>query len=503
MRPKALPFYWDMAGKLTRRGILAGLLTGVAAPALGWAPERSLRPQARARHLKAPNRSDRIVADAGLRGVVAFALADAATGQVLEARNAQRPIPPASVAKAVTAAYALETLGTDYRFRTNVYASGKVANGVLKGDLILYGSGDPVLNTDQLADLARKVRAAGIAGIEGRFLVIGTALPSVDLIDRNQPAHVGYNPSISGLNLNFNRVHFEWKRSTQGYTVTMEARGQRFQPKVAMTRMQIADRRTPVYTYRKDKNADNWTVARGALGNGGARWLPVRHPDLYTGEVFRTVARAQGLLLPAPTLSRSSPRGRVVAQHASPQLYILCRDMLKYSTNLTAEVLGLAATTARQGRPAGLKASGRAMSSWARGRFGMQATFVDHSGLGDASRVTAADMARMLARASSGPLKNLMKPIAMRNSSNEVIKGHPVKVRAKTGTLNFVSGLGGYLTAQDGSELVFAIFAADLDTRAKIRREDRERPQGARPWNRRAKAIQQQLLQSWGTLYGS
>ena len=50
-------------------------------------------------------------------------------------------------------------------------------------------------------------------------------------------------------------------------------------------------------------------MARGALGTGGARWLPVRKPELYAGEVFATFARAQGIVLGKPQLSRGDARG--------------------------------------------------------------------------------------------------------------------------------------------------------------------------------------------------
>ena len=66
----------------------------------------------------------------------------------------------------------------------------------------------------------------------GRFLVAGGALPHVGEIASDQPEHVGYNPAISGLNLNYNRVNFEWKRDGGGYAVQMDARGERFVPMV-------------------------------------------------------------------------------------------------------------------------------------------------------------------------------------------------------------------------------------------------------------------------------
>jgi len=96
-----------------------------------------------------------------------------------------------------------------------------------------------------------------------------------------------------------------------------------------------------------------------------------------------------------------------------------------------------------------------------------------------------------------------LKPIPVRDARGRIQKNHPIKVHAKTGTLNFVSGLGGFMTSADGTEMAFVIFAADTNTRARIKRADRERPQGAKGWNGRAKAFQQVLIARWGSLYGS
>jgi serine-type D-Ala-D-Ala carboxypeptidase/endopeptidase (penicillin-binding protein 4) len=82
------------------------------------------------------------------------------------------------------------------------------------------------------------------------------------------------------------------------------------------------------------------------------------------------------------------------------------------------------------------------------------------------------------------------------------VRDHPVQVAAKTGTLNFVSGLAGYITTRDGTDLAFAIFTADVEQRASIPREEREGPPGARAWNGRAKRIQQALIKRWDALYG-
>jgi D-alanyl-D-alanine carboxypeptidase/D-alanyl-D-alanine-endopeptidase (penicillin-binding protein 4) len=75
-------------------------------------------------------------------------------------------------------------------------------------------------------------------------------------------------------------------------------------------------------------------------------------------------------------------------------------------------------------------------------------------------------------------------------------------VVAKTGTLNFASSLAGYVPAPDGRQMAFAIFTADDKRRRVLKKDERERPEGGRAWNRRSKALQQTLLERWGGVYG-
>ena len=477
-------------------------------PVLANAPAVSLRPQARLRSAakRAVAGPERILANAGLSGQVSFAVADVKTGAVLEGVNATTGQPPASVSKALTALYALESLGAEHRFQTRLIADGPVQNGVLRGDLYLAGGGDPTLDTDGLARLATRLKDAGVREVQGDFRVYDGALPYVRSIDPEQPDHVGYSPAVAGIALNFNRVYFEWTRSGSSYAVTMDARTGQYRPQVQSARVALADRKLPVYSYKSRNGIDEWSVARSALGKDGGRWLPVRRPAAYAGDVFRTLARSHGIVLGKARTSKRLPGGAtVLAQTSSEPLRVILRDMLKYSTNVTAEMVGLASTIAQGGTPGSLEASAQAMSRWARARFGMSSvSLVDHSGLGDASRMSAAELVQTLVQVRQrGILRPILKPVAIRDDDGRVMKNHPIKVDAKTGTLNFVAGLGGYMTATDGREMAFAIFAADTDTRKRISRQNRERPQGARTWNGRAKRLQQALIRRWDAMYGS
>jgi len=496
-----------MKSNLSRRFVVGALVASVADVAFANAPLTSLRPTARAGDFRkrAVRGADALIANAKLGGKVGFVVADAKTGLILEAKNPVLPQPPASVTKAITSLYALDSLGSKFRFKTRLLATGPVSNGRLKGDLVLVGGGDPTLTTDDMAVMAAALKQAGVREITGKFRVNASALPLVKAIDSSQPDHVGYNPAVSALNLNFNRVHFEWKRSGNGYDVAMDARTEKYRPTVRISKIRVVNRDLPIYTYKDSGGIDTWTVARRALGKGGSRWLPVRKPHLYAAEVFQTMARMQGVKLPRADVAKGAAKGTVLVEHKSDELQILLRDLLKYSNNMTAESIGMMASAARGGTGGSLKASAKKMTGWAASRTGTRkSSFVDHSGLGAGSRLTAGDMvAALVKQGPNGSLAHLMKQIGLRDANGRVVKGHPIKVHAKTGTLNFVSALAGYVTAPDGTRLAFAMFMADENRRAGVAKTNREAPQGSKSWNKAAKRLQQALIERWATLYGT
>jgi D-alanyl-D-alanine carboxypeptidase/D-alanyl-D-alanine-endopeptidase (penicillin-binding protein 4) len=143
------------------------------------------------------------------------------------------------------------------------------------------------------------------------------------------------------------------------------------------------------------------------------------------------------------------------------------------------------------------------MNGWAISALGMSAPkLMDHSGLGDDSTLTALDMTRALLAVRDAEFRTILKSFGFRDAKGRPIKDQAILVDAKTGTLNFVSTLAGYITAADGREMAFAIFTADAKARSEISREERESPAGARTWNKRAKRVQQRLIERWDALYG-
>lgn len=478
---------------MRRRSFITTSIAFMAGAAWAEAPSSTPRPVLRPNRSAAPAEKpevarrpelDDVIARSGLGDGISVLLQG--PDGPLTNRMVDAPMPPASVTKAVTAAYALDRLGPNFRFKTVLHGGGEIVGGILQGDLTLCGGGDPTLDTDDLAEFVGALKAAGVTGISGRLRVWAGALPYREEIEPSQLDHLGYNPSISGLNLNFNRVHFEWRRAGSDYTLALDARTELYRPTVKSSRISLSARPSPVFNY---EGSDSWTVARSALGKGGSRWLPVRKPSLYAGDVFRTLAAAEGITLPVAEVAETCPTGTPLAVHESQDLRSVLRGMLEYSTNLTAEIVGLTASG-----KVPLAGSAAAMGDWVKERFGVDMLFFDHSGLNDRNRISAQAMVTLLA-GSQRQLWPVMKDIPIMDAPN-----YPGQVRAKTGTLNFVSTLAGYARTAGGDMLPFTIFSADLEARARGIAAGDELPRGALEWNDRAKRLQDDLLRRWSLI---
>jgi serine-type D-Ala-D-Ala carboxypeptidase/endopeptidase (penicillin-binding protein 4) len=487
---------------VTRRWAIGALMAGVASPALAKSHKithhapKVVKPKPP--EILAP---DALINTADLGGKVAYLVVDAKSGRVLESANADAPMAPASVAKTLTTLYALEALGGNYRFTTRLVATAPLSGGVVQGDLVLVGGGDPTLDTDALGDMAKQLAAAGVRGVSGRFLIDASALPAISTIDPGQPPQVEYNPGLSGLNLNFNRVYFGWQKKGVGYVLTMDARGERYAPVVSRARMQVVNRGDPEFDYVSRDGVEQWSVAERALGSHGSRWLPVRQTGAYAGDVFRTLAAAQGIKLPEAQAVSGTSGGTVLAQHQSAALRIVLREMLKYSTNVTAEVVGLTASIALGGQVDTLEASARRMNDWAVQRFGIHPQLVDHSGLMPTNQVTVADLVTLLRAGGTDDLRGILKTVPMQDERGHYGTAEAPKVQAKSGTLNFVSNLAGYETTAKGHELVFAMLAGDVARCEAVPQADRENPYGVRSWVWRAHVMQRGFLERWARVY--
>ena len=148
-----------------------------------------------------------IMADASMKSVVSsVTVRKASTGEIIYQANADGKVTPASTLKLLTSAAALETLGEEYRFTTDLLTDGHVAKGVLNGNLYLRGQGDPTLLKKDLDQFAATLSKLGVKKINGDLIGDDSWFDSVRLspgIDRSDETFY-YAAQISGLTLSPN-----------------------------------------------------------------------------------------------------------------------------------------------------------------------------------------------------------------------------------------------------------------------------------------------------------
>lgn len=239
------------------------------------------------------------------------------------------------------------------------------------------------------------------------------------------------------------------------------------------------------------------------MKRAGRRWLPVRAPGLYAAQVFRSLCAEADLQLPPPRAGSALPSGgRLLAQHRSAPVYGLLTQMMKYSTNLTAEMLGLGSVSRLVGPPASLEQSGQFAREWLIHNRALQgpseeAWIANHSGLSSGSRLSPLELAGVVR---AGWLRYGDAYRTLHEEGEVKGAARPHELRSKTGTMYFVRGLCGFLKVS-GREHVFAILSNDPQKRAALDASfapfDETKPSGSAGWLGRARSFEEDRLESW------
>ncbi|WP_434623889.1 D-alanyl-D-alanine carboxypeptidase/D-alanyl-D-alanine-endopeptidase [Azospirillum sp. B2RO_4] len=433
-------------------------------------------------------------------GSVGYFLFDPDSGRALEERAADTPFIPASVAKLPTVAAALALLGPDHRFATRLLGTGPLEGGVLRGDLILQGGGDPALATEGLLQLLGALGATGLRQVEGRFLYDTTLVPELAEIDSGQPWAAPYNTGVGALSLNYNRALLSWRRggTPAGPDALTVADAGRLPLDSVAVRPMAAGGGFPLLP----DGVDRWLMAPPTSGEAGAAWVPVARPGLAAATLFRRLAADAGIALAAPVAGRAAGGAAALAVHDSLPLAELARGLLRHSNNLSAEVIGLAASGRLDASATTLERSAGLLQRWLTRQPAGAVNWrglrlANHSGLGTGSRATPRQMAALL-RAGGPALWDLLP-------GEEDGKALPPGVHAKSGTLAYVKGLAGLLTAASGRRLGFVLFIADPARRAAmdaaLDRRVTATPAPARAWAADARRLQGEILERWISTY--
>lgn len=398
-------------------------------------------------------------------------------GDTLFAHQPDEQIVPASTMKLFTSAIALDRLGPEHAFSTDVLREGSFdpVTGTLRGNLILRGDGDPSLSPRfvrggpdaPMTMLAQFTAGAGIKRVMGDLIADASAFESRRIPEGwlTRYAGAGYAAPFSALSLDENivivgvtstggnaKVFLE--PATTGLSITNTVRV------VAGGGSRISARRV----------GDDRVVVSGTIGAraGTVRYqLVVGDPVTFTAGAFRAALESQGVRIEGDLKVGRTPEGAtMVTSLPSPPLAKLVSVMNRESINHLAEMLFRNAPRGVERKGIGSAETGNAtLQEFLTRQVGARANAVvatDGSGLSVLDRVTPRAMVQLLDHAhhaSWGSAFHASLPVA---GESELLRNRmratPAQgnLHAKTGTTNEVIGLAGYVTAENGEILAFA-----------------------------------------------
>jgi D-alanyl-D-alanine carboxypeptidase/D-alanyl-D-alanine-endopeptidase (penicillin-binding protein 4) len=418
------------------------------------------------------------------------------TGRTLYAHNADKLAVPASNAKLYTASLALDTLGSDYRIATSLYATaGADARGVLAGDLILYGRGDPALGSDDdghastaWADrLAATLAARGITRVRGALIADDTyfAGPPIGPGWEARDLQTDFATPASALSVQENTFTLRID-TVQGHCceagVDPAGAGVRI---VNLTSNPAPGDTSDIGLYRPAGSTQVFVYGSLPAGSAPRSYtLAVPDPAWLAGNLLRDALARRGIAIdggvrtvhwPQHDAGMDSPTRVHLADVDSPPLGDIVRHALKHSDNLYAQLMlrQVGAKTAASGICADLERPPRSTDGWGLcalramlGRIGIAddaALFEEGSGLSRKDLVTPASTVALLGWASRQPFAAVLYdalPIAgvdgtLRNRMRGTVAAG--NLRAKTGSLTYTYTLAGYVTDAVGERLAFAL----------------------------------------------
>lgn len=424
-----------------------------------------------------------ILDDERLDGAVTgVSIREADTGEVLYSRNGDTRLHPASNMKLLTGAAAMEILGKDYQFSTEVLTDGTLRGNVLQGDVYLKGKGDPTLLKEDLDQFAKDLKDQGIHKIKGNVIADDSWYDDVrlsqDLNWSDEPFHTG--TQVSALTLSPDEdydagtVIVEVSPNVGGEQAEVHLTPQTDYVTIINNTEMVADPEEKDISIEREHGSNN-IIVEGEMPAGGPdsrSWASVWEPTGYALEVFKKSLEENGITFagnPEFKTGVTPKDSTIVTSKKSMPIEDLFIPFMKLSNNGHGEVL--------------TKEMGKVFhdeGSWDKGLEVMEDTVAafgvgtdtimlrDGSGMSHKNMIPANDLSQMLYAIQDKdwfPAFEYSLPVA---GDAERLDGGTLRdrmtegpaqgnVMAKTGSLTGVSTLSGYVTAADGERLVFSV----------------------------------------------
>lgn len=394
--------------------------------------------------------------------------------------NTEAAMNPASVMKLVTGFAALNQLGPGYVWATELWADGTIVDGVLTGDLIIKGAGDPTLTLERMWLLQRELRARGVQHLRGNLVL---DLSHFDLPDMDPGAFDGdplanYNAVPGALVANFNAITLRLRPEGEHVQIT---------PDVALPGVvldsQLSLQNTEVCSNWKDAVIPFVPVGqrmtleiRGRYARGcGEQTLSLNLFDPATtfDFIFRGLWTEAGGTLSGVTRMGQAPAAAPFMKFASTPLTEALTRLNKHSNNLMTRNLFLTLGAEKYGAPATLEKGARAVRDVLvrHGVSTRKLVLQNGSGLSRIERISASALTHMLRSAYRSPLfsefESTLPVVAVDGTLKRRFNGSVLAGNAhlKTGTLRDVSALAGYVHTVSGERVSFVMLVNHANAR--------------------------------------
>ena len=398
--------------------------------------------------------------------------------------NRVQPMNPASTMKLLTTYAGLELLGPAYTWKTEAWLDGILDGGVLQGDLILKGYGDPKFTIEQFWLWLRELRGRGLREIHGNLVLDRNAfqLAPYDPAAFDKDPARAYNVGPDALLLNFNAIHLHL--IPQGGKVSILA-----EPELAGIR--IENRLITI----SQGDCSNWDDAISTQLNGATLLIqgtfpascgerakyfsPLTH-SIYIDTVFRALWQELGGTFSGSVRDGATPNNaRLFATHSSAPLSELIRDINKFSNNVMARQLFLSLSVSPSA-PATIEHSEQTVHDWlVQKKLSFPELVLENgAGLSRAERISPHSMTLLLQTAQDSPLQSEFEAslpiLGVDGTLKKRFRDSAVTRHAhlKTGTLDGVKTVAGYVQSRSGKQWIMVFFINSPNASAGQRAQD-------------------------------
>ncbi len=391
--------------------------------------------------------------------------------------NADVPRNPASVIKLVTTFAALEALGPTYQWRTEAFVDGRLDGGTLKGDLLLKGYGDPYLITERLWLLQRDLRNRGLRVVDGDVVLDNTwfAREELDPGAFDGQTYRAYNALPDALLVNYQAVNFIFRPDAARSRVEILA-------DPALANVEI---RNQMRLFKGGCNSSKSGISMvvgdaatrprltfsGALASDCAEYQLLRtilDGPSFTYGAFKALWEEQGGRVTGTARQGQVPAGKTpFVTFRSPPLAEVIRSVNKFSNNVMTRQIFLTLGAEKFGAPGTLEKGERATIAAlaSQGLNFPELRIGNGAGLSRETRISVASLGRMLLAAHASPFQPEFEASlslsGLDGTTRKRFKDDSSRgdMHLKTGTLNGVTAIAGFVRAESGANyVVVAIF---------------------------------------------